>query len=297
MQPYTPKPGKRHNLFILAFRHFPSGLLATAIGIAFLSAPLLYNLFRDYGFNSVVLRVLLTGVVIGIVPLSFLYIITLLRSGKIRKRIETEAQAQLEIISGDLEALQAKEKKEEKEVIRLEQVVKGDIKARKVKDEKEDERWDLLNESLRLQNETVELASEERLLVAQQIKDIKDEGEVIRKGLVSDDLEARHIKENKDEIRWNALHERLRISEERSEERERRQVLRDEEYMRLRHEDELKDQYRTLFSRYVRNSSGETLNREVADGLAPIPEAWLKEQPEIRKNPALMQLLEPYNER
>ena len=508
MEPYSPKPGKRHNLFILAFRHFPTGLLATAIGIAFLSAPLLYNLFRDNGFDSVFARVLLTGAVIGIVPLSFLYLVTLLRAGKIRGRIETEAEHQLEIITGDLEALQAREKKEEKEVIRLEQVVKGDIKARKVKDEKEDERWDLLNESLRqqnetvelaseerllvaqqikdikdegevirkglvsddlearhvkdlkedkrwdllnerlrvseetgqhnidekeereiarqelasserilvaqqvkdikeevevarqelasdnskaqkvkdlkederwdllnerlrvseetgqqsidekeereiarqelasserilaaqqvkdskderdvarkelasdnskaqkvkdekederwdllteslrLQNETVELASEERLLVAQQVKDIKDEGEVIRKGLVSDDLEARHIRENKDEKRWNALHERLRIQEERSEEREKRQVLRDEEYMRLRHEDELKDQYRTLFARYVRNSFGK--NQEVADGLAPIPEAWLKEQPEIRKNPALAQMLGPYNER
>lgn len=65
--------------------------------------------------------------------------------------------------------------------------------------------------------------------------------------------------------------------------------------MRLRHEDELKDQYRTLFARYVRNSFGK--NQEVADGLAPIPEAWLKEQPEIRKNPALAQMLGPYNER
>ena len=195
-----------------------------------------------------------------------------------------------------LVAQQIKDIKDEGEVIRK-GLVSDDLEARHVKDLKEDKRWDLLNEQLRQQNETAELASEERLLVAKQVKDIKDEGEVIRKGLVSDDLEARHIKENKDEIRWNALHERLRISEERSEERERRQVLRDEEYMRLRHEDELKDQYRTLFSRYVRNSSGETLNREVADGLAPIPEAWLKEQPEIRKNPALMQLLEPYNER
>ena len=175
MEPYLPKPGKRHNLFVLAFRHFPTGLLATAIGIAFLSAPLLYNLFRDNGIDSIVLRVLLTGGVIGVVPLSFLYLITLLRAGKIRIRLETETEHQLEIISVDLEALQAREQKEENEVIRLEQVVKGDIKARQVKDEKENERWDLLNESLRLQKETVELASEERLLVAQQVKDIKEE--------------------------------------------------------------------------------------------------------------------------
>jgi hypothetical protein len=217
MQPYSPKPGKRHNLFILAFRHFPTGLLATAIGIAFLSAPLLYNLFRDNGFDSVIARVFLTGAVIGVIPVSLLYIVTLLRSSKIRTRLEIEAAHQLKIISGDLAALAAKEKAEEKEVIRLEQVVKGDIKARKVKDEQETERWDLLNESLRQQNETVELASEERLLVAQQLKDIKDEGEVMRKGLVSDDLEARHVKDIKEDKRWDLLNEQIRQQNETTE--------------------------------------------------------------------------------
>src|SRR5579872_3005963 len=289
MQPYSPKPGKRHNLFILAYRHFPSGLLATAIGIAFLSAPLLYNLFRDNGFDSVIVRVFLSGCVIGLVPLTFLYMVSLSRAPQIRRKIERDERAQLDKISSELKALQAQEKKEETEVLRLEQVVKGDIKARKVKDEQETERWDLLNESLRQQNENVELASEERLLVAQQLKDIKDEGEIMRKGLVSDDLEARHIKdlkedkrwdslnaqikqqnktaelaseerilvaqqvkdikdegeimrrglasddlearhikEDKDEKRWKALYERLRIQEERSEEREKRQNSRDE---------------------------------------------------------------------
>jgi hypothetical protein len=47
----------------------------------------------------------------------------------------------------------------------------------------------------------------------------------------------------------------------------------------------------------VRNFQGNKLNQEVADGLAPIPEAWLREQPEILKNPALIGLLTPYNER
>ena len=42
---------------------------------------------------------------------------------------------------------------------------------------------------------------------------------------------------------------------------------------------------------------GSTLNQEVANGLAPIPEEWLKSQPEIKKNPALAQLLAPYNAR
>jgi hypothetical protein len=129
------------------------------------------------------------------------------------------------------------------------------------------------------------------------VKDQKEQGEVARQELISDDLKARQIKDNKDEKRWNELHERLRIQEERSEERERRQEHRDEEYIRLRHEDELKDQYRTLFARFLRNSLGNKVNQEVADGLAPIPEVWLGEQPEILKNPSLIELLKPYNER
>lgn len=419
MQPYSPKPGKRHNLFILAVRHFPGSLFATIIGIAFWGSPFLYNFFHDSGVHSIAGSVLLSVLIIGGIPLVVLYLVTLLRTKDIRKGIETEAEHQLEILYEDLEALHAKEKKDEKEVIRLEQVVKGDLKAKEVKDEKENERWDLLNESLRLQKETVELASEERLLVAQQVKDIKDEGEIIRKALVSDDLEARHVKdlkedkrwdllteslrqqtetvklaseerlvvaqqvkdvkderevmriglalddlkarelkalkederwnilteslrmqketvelaseerilvaqqvkdikdegevmrkglvsddlearharEDKDEKRWKDLHERLRIQEERSEEREKLQMVRDEEFLRMRHEDELKDKYKTLFARYVRNSDGSKLNKEVADGLMPIPEEWLKEQPEILKNPALLQLLQSYNER
>jgi len=434
IQSYSRKPGKRHNLFILAIRHFPTGLIATAIGIAFLSAPLLYKLFRENGVDSIVMNIFLTGAIIGIVPLCLIYLVSLMRSPKIRTRLEAEDRLQLAIISDDLEALRVKESNEEKEVLRLEQEVKGNIKARKVKDERENERWDLLTESLRQQNETVELASEERLLVAQQVKDLKEEGEVMRKGLVSDDLEARHVKDLKedkrwdslnaqikqqnktaelaseerllvaqqvkdikdegevmrkglasddlearhmkdlkedkrwdslnerlrvqevigqqhidekeereiarqesasterisvaqevkdrkdereierketasdelqarlnkdtrDENRWNALYERLRIQEERSEEREKRQILRDEEYIRIRYEDRLKEQYKTLFARFVRNSSGDILSHEVADGISPIPLAWLKSQPEIKKDPALEELLAPYNQR
>src|ERR1700674_3927552 len=139
MQPSTPSPGKRHNLFILAFKHLPTGLLATAIGIAALSAPVLYNLFREHGINTFLGGALATGAVILVVPSLFLYLVTLLRSPKIRSRVETAAERELEIISEDLEALQAKEKKEEEQVKRLEEVVKSDINERKVKDDKENE--------------------------------------------------------------------------------------------------------------------------------------------------------------
>jgi len=355
--PFPVKPGKRPNLFLIAYKNFPRGVLETMTGVAFLTAHTLFYYIQSLGVESVALAVVITGIIIALLPLSTLYIFTLLRSTRIRRRIENEAQHQLEILSDDLQILKARELKEEKEVLRLEREVEFDIKARKIKDEKEDERWDLLaeslrqqnetselaseerllvaqqvkdikeegevirkglasddlearhvkdrkedkrwdvlTESLRLQNETVELASEERLLVAQQVKELKDEGEVMRKGLASDDLEARHIKEHKDEKRWEALHERLRIQEERSEERDRQQLLRDKEYVRMRHEDEIKDQYKKLFSRYIRNQDT-TLSREVADGLAPIPEVWLKGQPEILKNPALMLSIQQYNAR
>jgi len=118
---------------------------------------------------------------------------------------------------------------------------------------------------------------------------------VMRKGLVSDDLEARHIKERKEEKRWEALYERLRVQDERNDEREKRQILREEEHLRLRLIDEVKDQYRTLLARYMRNSVGSQLNLDVANGLAPIPNEWLAAQPEILKNPALLPLLEPLN--
>src|SRR4051812_15002825 len=124
MQPYSPKPGKRHNLFVLAFKNFPGSIFATVIGIAFWGSPFLYNFFRDKASDSVFLSLVLTGAIIMGIPLITLYLVTLLRAGKIRQHLEAESEHRLEIISNDLEALEAKEIKEEKEVIRLEQVVR-----------------------------------------------------------------------------------------------------------------------------------------------------------------------------
>jgi hypothetical protein len=411
--------GKRHSLFTIAHKFFPTAFLVKGIGITLTSSLFIYNYLLTVGIESIIQRALLTAAIVVVAPTVALYFITLARAPRIRRREELEAVHQQDIVRGDLKVQQAKEQKEEQEIVRLQEVASGDLKARVVKDRTEDKRWELLNESLRLQNETVELATEERLLVAQQVKEIKEEGEVIRKGLasddlearhvkdlkedkrwdslneslrlqkqtgelateerlliaqqmkdvkderevlriglalddlkarevkdrkederwellneslrlqketvesaseerilvaqqvketkeegevmrkglVSDDLEARHIKENKEEKRWAALDERLRIQEERSEEREKRELLRDKAQARMRQEDDLKDKYRTLFARYIRNSSENKLNKDVADGLAPIPEAWLSIQPEIRKNPELALLLEPYNER
>jgi len=224
---------KRQNIFLLAIKHYPTGLLATAIGIAFLSAPLFYNLFREYGISSVALRIIITGAVVGIIPVAFLYIITLIRAPKIQNRLETDAQHELEIMSHEMEVLQAKEKKEEEQVQRLEQVVKTDIKVRKELEGKEDLRWEELNEQLRLQKETAELASEETVVVAKQVKNIKDEAEVALKEYATDDIEARQTKEKTDEDHWETLDNRMRIQEERSIERDKQQILRDEENARI----------------------------------------------------------------
>ena len=294
LKPIVPKAGKRHSLFVVAYNHFPGGQYAAVVGIAFWGSPYLYNFLHKNGFDSL-WSLILTIAVIVCVPLLIVYLIMVLRAIKIRDKLETEVKTQSDIISSDLKDLREKQHEEKQEVIRLEQVVQSDIQAQKVKEKKEDERWDLLDEQLRLQNQTVELASEERLLVAQQVKDIKDEKEVARQELASDDLKARLAKEKSDEERWDALHERLRIQEERNDEQDRQQVLRDEESLRLRNEDDLKDQYKVLFARYLKNSPDEKLSHEVSDGLAPIPEAWLAEQPEIAKNPELMESLKPLN--
>ncbi len=221
---------KRHNLFILALKHLPTGLLATAIGITALCAPFLYGFFRRYVINSFIDGALLTGATIITIPSLFFYLVTLLRSPNIRGRLETEAEHKL---SEELEKLQEKEKKEEKQVQRLEEVVKVDLKARKEKDKVEAERWDLLNETLQLQKETAELASTETVTVAKQVKNIKEEGEVALKEYANDDIEARLTKEKIDEEHWESLDKRMRDQEEQNIERDKQQVLRDEEHSRI----------------------------------------------------------------
>src|SRR5947209_18940318 len=94
--------GKRQNVFRLAVKHFPTGLIATAIGIAFLSAPLFYNFFRENGINSFVVRIALTGAIVGIIPIGFLYLISLFRAPRIQTKIETAAQEELKVMSREM---------------------------------------------------------------------------------------------------------------------------------------------------------------------------------------------------
>src|SRR5665213_487935 len=208
---------KRQSLFIIAYKFFPRTFLVKGIGLTFTTSLYIYHYLLVNGVDSIAWRISLTGLIIAGVPVISLYLVTLARAPRIRRREEAEAARVHRIALGEWNALKAKEHKEEQEIIRLEQVASGDKKDRLVKDEKDDKRWDVLTESLRLQNETVELASEERLLVAQQVKEIREEGEVMRKGLASDDLEARHIKDLKEDKRWDLLNESLRIQKQTGE--------------------------------------------------------------------------------
>ncbi len=247
MQHNPPGQTKRHNLFVLAFKHLPTGLLATAIGIAALSAPFLYNLFRNHGVDSFIGGALATGAIILIAPTAFVYFVMLLRSPKIRTRVESEAEQELEIMTRDMKALQEKEKKEEEHVHRLESMIDGDLKVRKEIEEKTDDRWGELTESIRLQKETAELAAEETVIAAKQVKEIKDEGEVALTEYAADDVKARVEKNMTDEEHWKALEERMDRQEEkneerekrseerekRSEEREKKQEAREEEFLKM----------------------------------------------------------------
>ncbi|HEY6171283.1 MAG TPA: hypothetical protein VIX80_03390 [Candidatus Kapabacteria bacterium] len=236
MQSLSPEPRKHQNLFKVAYRHFPGRLLSTAIGVSFLSTPLLHNFFRDSGIDSLFVRILLIGVVIITVPLIVIYLLTLLRAVKIRKRLEGKAELREEIRIADIETVKEQQKVDEREEILTQKAERIDLNTQIAKQAKEDERWDM-------------------------------------------------------------LHERLRIQEERNDEQDRQQLLRDGELIRMRKEDQLKDHYKTLFDRYLRNSQGEETSQAVADGLISIPEIWLTEQPEIQKDPGLMESLKPYNKR
>ena len=126
-------------------------------------------------------------------------------------------------------------------------MIDGDLKVRKEIEEKTDDRWSELTESIRLQKETAELAAEETVIAAKQVKEIKDEGEVALTEYTADDVKARVEKNMTDEEHWKALDKRMdqqevkndereKRSEERekrSEEREKKQEAREEEFLRM----------------------------------------------------------------
>ncbi|MDP4220268.1 MAG: hypothetical protein Q8916_13585 [Bacteroidota bacterium] len=178
----SPKTGLSHNRHEVARKHFPGNILATCIGIASLTAPFIYNWFQTLGIESVPVRIVLIAVLVISVPAMVLYVITLFRAPKIILQKEAKEESEVKTVTAGLEAIKEHELKEEKVIGRLEDVVKENTKDRKLKDEKEEDRWDLLDERLRVQEEAgkrnIELNEE---ILAQNIKDSKTEHELNEK--------------------------------------------------------------------------------------------------------------------
>jgi hypothetical protein len=87
--------------FMLALKHFPKGLFIMAIAITFLSSPLVYNLFRENGIESLFMLILLTAVTVSIIPIVILYSLTLIRVPKIRRDMKLNALHTFEASSWD----------------------------------------------------------------------------------------------------------------------------------------------------------------------------------------------------
>ena len=158
-------------------------------------------------------------------------------------------------------------------------------------DLKDDKRWDRLTEGLRA----------EKVNAGKRSEELKTERDFLRQELATSVLTAQQVKSDSDDDRWKELHDRLKIQESRSEARDRASRIKDDMQRLMRSEDrladQLRDQYRTLLDRYIRQATAKGLSDDVADGIAPIPKEWLLLQPEIVKDPTLLKLLAPHNER
>jgi hypothetical protein len=225
---FERRAGKRNNLVIVALENFPGGLFRTAVGITLLGAPFMLNYFSEMGVEDLVVRILLNAIVVVIVPAFVLFCYTLLKSPRLRMRHERDAQ----ILIDDQ---RSQEVKEEREVERLRDVVVTDGIERRRKDAVEEKRWDSLNERLRVQEQTgIEnlerkaeldaLASEERINVAKRVKDIRDEAELARLDVASEDLIARLARDRKEDGRREA---RDLMQDDRQQAQDRKEDRRD----------------------------------------------------------------------
>src|SRR6476469_5283960 len=99
MRSFRRKRNRRPNLLLIAIKHFPGGLLKTGIGITLLSVLVLLTILTGLGIQQLLVRYALIGLVIVILPTLLLYIITLVRAPRIRRRGEAEAVTQLEEVT------------------------------------------------------------------------------------------------------------------------------------------------------------------------------------------------------
>jgi hypothetical protein len=192
------------------------------------------------------------------------------------------------ILSKDLLAREAKDLIEDDR--RQAKDIKDDDR-RTAQDLKDDRRWDRLTEGLR----------SEQVKAGKRSDELKTEREALRDELASGVLAASQEKSEADDERWSELHDRLKVQEAKTEARDRALRLTDDMQRLMRKEDQLqnqlRDQYRTLIERYIRQAEKKGLPDDVADGFAPIPYGWLLLQPEIIRDPTLIELLEPFNQR
>src|SRR5580700_11638613 len=82
--------GKRHSLFTIAHKFFPTSFLVKGIGITLTSSLFIYNYLLSYGIDSILTRALLTATIVVVAPTVALYLITLARAPRIRRREEME---------------------------------------------------------------------------------------------------------------------------------------------------------------------------------------------------------------
>ncbi|MBS1903431.1 MAG: hypothetical protein JSS75_07000 [Bacteroidetes bacterium] len=284
-----PASGKRHNLFVLAFKHFPEKFAIVTVSLSFLSAPLLYDRFVRDGIESVFERILLTGCVVVLFPLLALYLVMLARSARIRHRLERDEDIRMTSMSQEMDVLRAQEVKDEQEVLALEHRVQEGVTASDVKNKIEDMRWESLNERLGVQEQGEQLRTDESAArhAAQEVTDTK-----------ASDVRRRSDALN--ETRWAELFGRLNaIEEEHRKERERRAARpkTDTRSSEIPTEEELKHQYLTLYQRYIKHSPGKHDSGTIDEISTSIPESWLKDQPEIASNPNLFVWLRQHNER
>jgi hypothetical protein len=98
------------NNFMLAFRHFPVGMLLLTTCAACIASPWLYHFFRQDETLAPALQIFFTAAVIGIVPFVLLYVITLIRVPIIKRNMQLVAQVTFEESSWDRADLLAEEK-------------------------------------------------------------------------------------------------------------------------------------------------------------------------------------------
>jgi hypothetical protein len=200
-------PRTRVNLLVVAYRNFPRAFLVKGIGLTGTTSIYLYHYLLNAGVESIFSRIGLTVLAVAGIPVCFLYIFTLIRSPRIRNRIEMEERQEALRLHGTQAEMAARKTRQRMESERLENVAVDNQKARTVRESKDTRRWEMLNEWMRLQ----EVMQSDRSLAEQQTSDFESARDVVRAETASDELLARQTRDDRDDARWAELNETLRV--------------------------------------------------------------------------------------